>query len=69
MEGCGNAVLTVERTGPELDRTCFVDYKTLDGSASAQSDYEYTEGSLCFKVRISYKIVQTRNLKTLTYFV
>ena len=52
MEGCGNAVFTVVRSGPELGRTCFVDYKTLDGSASAQSDFEYTEGTLCFKVKI-----------------
>ena len=52
MEGCGNAVFTVVRPGPELGRTCFVDYKTLDGSASAQSDFEYTEGTLCFKVKI-----------------
>ena len=54
MEGCGKAVMTVMRTGPEIDRTCFVDFKTLDGSASAGSDFEYTEGTLCFKVSLIY---------------
>ena len=53
MEGCGEAVMTVQRTGPEIDRTCFVDFKTLDGTASAGDDFEYNEGSLCFKVRLS----------------
>jgi len=52
MEGCGKAAMTVMRTGPDLDRTCFIDFKTLDGSASAGSDFEYTEGTLCFKVYI-----------------
>ena len=52
MEGCGKAAMTVMRTGPDLDRTCFIDFKTLDGSASAGSDFEYTEGTLCFKVNI-----------------
>ena len=55
MEGCGNAVLTVVRAGPELDRTCFIDYKTLDGTASATADFEYTEGTLCFKVSRIFK--------------
>jgi len=50
MEGCGGAVVTVVRDGPDMDKTVFVDYKTLDGSASAGADFEYTEGTLCFKV-------------------
>ena len=50
MEGCGGAVVTVARDGPDMDKTVFVDYKTLDGSASAGADFEYTEGTLCFKV-------------------
>ena len=50
MEGCGSAVVTVIRTGPDMTRTIFVDYKTIDGSASAGSDFEYQEGTLCFKV-------------------
>jgi solute carrier family 8 (sodium/calcium exchanger) len=49
MEGCGSAVVTVIRTGPDMTRTIFVDYKTIDGSASAGSDFEYQEGTLCFK--------------------
>lgn len=49
MEGCGGAVVTVVRDGPDMDKTVFVDYKTLDGSASAGADFEYTEGTLCFK--------------------
>ena len=51
MEGCGAAVVTVIRTGPDMTRTIFVDYKTIDGSASAGSDFEYQEGTLCFKVK------------------
>ena len=50
MEGCGKAVMTVTRQGPDVDRTCFVDFKTLDGSAAAGDDFEYSEGTLCFKV-------------------
>ena len=53
MEGCGQAVMTVTRMGPDLDRTCFVDFKTLDGSAAAGDDFEYSEGTLCFKVRLN----------------
>ena len=62
MEGCGNAKLTVVRSGPELDRTCFVDYKTLDGSATASNDYEYTEGTLCFKVSHLNLLSHLKNL-------
>ena len=51
MEGCGKAVMTVTRQGPDVDRTCFVDFKTLDGSAAAGDDFEYSEGTLCFKVK------------------
>ena len=54
MEGCGKAVVTVIRTGPDMNRTIFVDYKTIDGSASAGSDFEYQEGTLCFKVYYEY---------------
>ena len=50
MEEFGRTVLTVTRMGPDLDRTCFVDFKTLDGSAAAGDDFEYAEGTLCFKV-------------------
>jgi solute carrier family 8 (sodium/calcium exchanger) len=57
MENCGNAELVVVRSGADIERTVFVDYKTLDGSASAGGDFEYAEGTLCFKSGETHKKV------------
>ena len=63
MEGCGQAVMTVTRMGPDLDRTCFVDFKTLDGSAAAGDDFEYAEGTLCFKVELMIQTCSNRTFR------
>lgn len=73
MEGCGSAVVTVIRTGPDMTRTIFVDYKTIDGSASAGSDFEYQEGTLCFKVSywsfILYKLMEVINYNLYNLYI
>lgn len=58
MEGCGNVILSVVRNGPEIDRTCFIDYTTKDGTASATSDFGYTEGTLTFNVSLLLTVLK-----------
>lgn len=48
FESVGSIELYVTRKGGDLNNTILVDYKTENGSAEANSDYEYTEGSLIF---------------------
>lgn len=48
FESVGSIELYVSRHGGDLNSTILVDYKTENGSAEANSDYEYTEGSLIF---------------------
>ncbi|RMZ95205.1 sodium calcium exchanger 3-like, partial [Brachionus plicatilis] len=48
FESVGSIELYVARQGGDLNNTILVDYRTENGSAEANSDYEYTEGSLIF---------------------
>lgn len=48
FESVGSLELYVTRQGGDLNRTILVDYKTENGSAEANSDYEYAEGTLTF---------------------
>jgi len=48
VESCGTCYLTVARHGPTLYDTVEVDYETLDGSATADDDYEATQGTILF---------------------
>jgi solute carrier family 8 (sodium/calcium exchanger) len=48
FESVGSLEVYVSRSGGDLNRTVLVDYKTEDGSAEANSDYVYSEGTLVF---------------------
>lgn len=48
FESVGSLEVFVSRSGGDLNRTVLVDYKTEDGSAEANSDYVYSEGTLVF---------------------
>lgn len=48
FESVGSLELYVARSGGDLNRTILVDYKTENGSAEANSDFEYAEGTLTF---------------------
>lgn len=48
FESIGSLEVYVSRSGGDLNRTVLVDYKTEDGSAEADSDYVYSEGTLVF---------------------
>ncbi|GAB6024200.1 hypothetical protein CHUAL_008901 [Chamberlinius hualienensis] len=48
MENVGEFWVTVTRQGGDLNSTVLVDYKTEDGTANAESDYVYAEGTLTF---------------------
>jgi len=47
MENCGNAVVTLVRTGPTHNKAS-VNYKTRGGTATSGLDYEAAEGTLVF---------------------
>ncbi|XP_067943645.1 sodium/calcium exchanger 3-like [Watersipora subatra] len=46
MEHVGTFDVTIKRVGGNLQNTVYVDYKTENGTATAGSDYEHTEGTL-----------------------
>jgi len=48
FESVGSLEVYVTRSGGDLSRTVMVDYKTEEGTAEANSDYVYTEGTLTF---------------------
>jgi solute carrier family 8 (sodium/calcium exchanger) len=48
FESVGSLELYVCRSGGDLNQTILVDYKTENGSAEANSDFVYTEGTLIF---------------------
>jgi solute carrier family 8 (sodium/calcium exchanger) len=48
FESVGSIEVYVARLGGDLNRTVLVDFKTEDGSAEANSDYVYSEGTLVF---------------------
>ncbi|XP_008419298.1 sodium/calcium exchanger 1a isoform X3 [Poecilia reticulata] len=49
LENCGSMALNVVRRGGDLTTTVCVDYRTEDGTATAGSDYQLTEGTVVFK--------------------
>jgi len=49
MENCGFCECQVVRKGGDLNRTVYVDYRTLDGTANAGSDYVNIEDTLIFR--------------------
>ena len=57
LENCGEVIVTVIRKGPEMDRLCYVDYTTIDGTAKAGSDYERTNGTITFQV-VRHKVYE-----------
>lgn len=48
FESVGSMELYVSRSGGDLSKTVLVDYCTEDGTAEANTDYEYTKGTLIF---------------------
>ncbi|XP_072531988.1 sodium/calcium exchanger 2a [Salminus brasiliensis] len=48
-ENCGQVSLWVSLQGGSETKTFHVDYRTENGSASAEADYEYCEGTLVFQ--------------------
>nr|XP_046914967.1 sodium/calcium exchanger 3-like [Dermatophagoides farinae]XP_046914975.1 sodium/calcium exchanger 3-like [Dermatophagoides farinae]XP_046914982.1 sodium/calcium exchanger 3-like [Dermatophagoides farinae]XP_046914989.1 sodium/calcium exchanger 3-like [Dermatophagoides farinae]XP_046914997.1 sodium/calcium exchanger 3-like [Dermatophagoides farinae]XP_046915005.1 sodium/calcium exchanger 3-like [Dermatophagoides farinae]XP_046915013.1 sodium/calcium exchanger 3-like [Dermatophagoides farina len=55
MEDVGQMSLTVRRSGPDLDSSIIVHYRTEDGTAKAGTDYEPASGSIIFGPGESYK--------------
>jgi len=49
FENCGEAELQISRRGGDINTTVYVDYKTVDGSANAGSDYTHVEDTAVFK--------------------
>jgi solute carrier family 8 (sodium/calcium exchanger) len=49
MENCGAAELQISRRGGDINTTVYVDYRTIDGSANAGSDYTAVEDTAVFK--------------------
>lgn len=49
MENCGNAELQIVRRGGDINSTVYVDYRTVDGTANAGSDYTAVEDTAVFK--------------------
>ena len=48
FESVGSLEIYVARAGGNLNKTILVDYKTENGSAEADSDFEYAAGTLTF---------------------
>lgn len=48
FESVGSMELYVGRSGGDLSKTVLVDYRTEDGTAEANTDYEFSEGTLTF---------------------
>lgn len=48
FESVGSMELYVTRSGGDLSKTVLVDYQTEDGTAEANTDFEFTEGTLTF---------------------
>ncbi|ELU04186.1 hypothetical protein CAPTEDRAFT_128764 [Capitella teleta] len=55
MENIGTFQVTVSRQGGNLDSLIHVEYRTEDGTANAESDYEYAEGTLTFQPGETHK--------------
>uniref|UniRef100_A0A8C4WVS0 Solute carrier family 8 member 3 n=1 Tax=Eptatretus burgeri TaxID=7764 RepID=A0A8C4WVS0_EPTBU len=49
FENCGSCILTVVRKGGDPSLILNVHYKTENGTATAGSDFEFSEGTLVFK--------------------
>merc|ERR1719427_455128 len=58
MENCGYCEAQVVRKGGDLNRTVYVDYRTIDGTANAGSDYVKTESTLIFRPGETHRFVQ-----------
>jgi len=58
MENCGYCEAQVVRKGGDLNRTIYVDYRTVDGTANAGSDYVKTESTLIFRPGETHRFVQ-----------
>ena len=55
MENVGTFSVTVTREGGDLSKTCYVDYRTEDGTAQAGTDYLDSHGTLCFQPNEKHK--------------
>ncbi|XP_032820174.2 sodium/calcium exchanger 1-like isoform X3 [Petromyzon marinus] len=49
FENCGSCILTVSRKGGDTSGFVSVRYKTENGTATAGSDFEFSEGKIVFK--------------------
>jgi len=58
MENCGYCEAQVVRKGGDLNRTVYVDYRTIDGTANAGSDYVKTESTLIFRPGETHRFIQ-----------
>lgn len=58
MENCGHCEAQVVRRGGDLNRTIYVDYRTIDGTANAGSDYVQTEDTLIFRPGETHRHIQ-----------
>jgi len=58
MENCGLCEVQVVRKGGDLNRTIYVDYRTVDGTANAGSDYVKTESTIVFRPGETHRFLQ-----------
>jgi solute carrier family 8 (sodium/calcium exchanger) len=59
LEDCGHAVLEVSRSGP-LHCKATVNFKTRDGTATKEQDYDVQEGTIVFDKEESMKTIQIK---------
>lgn len=57
VENCGSVALNVVRHGKDLRTSVSVNYRTEDGTARADSDYQFTEGTLLFQPGEIQKVI------------
>lgn len=57
VENCGSVALNVVRHGKDLRTSVLVNYRTEDGTARADSDYQFTEGTLLFQPGEIQKVI------------
>lgn len=55
MENVGTFTITVSREGGDLNKKCYVNYTTEDGTANAGSDYIKASGTLVFQPHERHK--------------
>lgn len=60
VENCGSVALNVVRRGGDLRTSVLVNYWTEDGTARADSDYQFTKGALLFQPGETQKAISIK---------